>query len=225
MSDTSPATPETGADFAAVALLAGLQGVDASAQRLLKVITDPAIAADANMDGDTHAEVADEYEENFSGYTGFGYNDEVQTVADFLYNHYASDATVPDFLFGFECNADGEVGGYNVAIRIDAEDWQDRIALVEFHDIKHSTTNREASGLKAALAIAESLEGDYRSLLAKARRRGLLTAPANLVAIAANRLAACDATPPNVDVDVDTLASLRDVLAALIDAQGGTTTD
>lgn len=208
----TPTAPSPADDFAAVAVLAGLSGHNTRQIELLRIITNPA-HNNGNIDGQTHAEIYEAYED-FSGYMDYGHNDEVQTVADFLYSHYASVEGAPQFSFGFDCNAEGEIGGYLVSA--DCGEYPNRITLATWGDIKNSTYDREATGLKAALAIAEALDDKYQTQVAKARQRGLIGTTPDLIERATAALAAFDAVSAEDDIDVDTLAEVRDALADML---------
>lgn len=218
-STTQNATPaDTDADFAALALLAGLGGASSDDMRLLKIITNPDYSHGAR-EGETHLQIAEDYDENMGSYIGGDWEYEVEVVADFLYNHYAAQDDLPDFCFGFNSSASREIHSYDVSIRVG--DYPNSLTLSTGEDIKHSTVDREATGLASALAVATALDSCYQALVTKARKHGLLPAPAPVVANAAAALAALDATPEHNDIDVDTLAQVRESLIALLDAQGG----
>lgn len=205
-------------DFAALAMMAGLRGTDAHGIELLKIITNPE-HNHVGLEGETPMEIADTYEEGFGGYQGGDANWEVQTIADFLYAHYAAHADLPDFGFGLEANAEGEIGSYYVSATF-GTDWNSRVVLSGFHEIKHSTHDRDATGLAAALAIAAALDADYQSLLATGRKRGLMAADPDVVGSAVAALAALDTVPDGGSADIETLDAVRASLAALIAAQG-----
>jgi hypothetical protein len=206
---------ETNDGFEALALLAGLTGTTAEQMRLLKIITDPALA-NGSTEGETHLEIADYYEENYSGYPGSDFYYEMSTVADFLYSHYDSDPQAPDFTFGFISSSDGEIGGISVTARC-GTDWNNRLDLHDYIDTKHATYDRSATGLAAALAIAQALDATYQSLATKARKRGLLLADTDVLdqAQAAYYLAARNDT-----LGASQATQVAEALKALLDAQG-----
>lgn len=214
---TSPTTATSDDPFGPVALMAGLTGSNTRQIELLRIITDPALN-NGNIEGETPMEIADSYEETFSGYINYGHNGEVQMIADFLHNHYSGIDGAPQFSFGFDCDEEGSISGFLVSA--DIGEYPNRLTLATWGDIKNSTNDREATGLKAALAIAEALDDMYHAQVVKARRHGLLPADVSLVERAAAALDAYDAVPANEDLDVDTAIELHDCLVALLAAQG-----
>lgn len=121
-------------------------------------------------------------------------------------------------MFGFESTADGEIGGFNVALRIEAEDYRDRVTLVDFHDIKHSTEDREATGLKAALAIAQALDTAYRGLVERATRLGLFPQPNTSWALLDGEGVICETVHTPAQVGAFVTAMVADDLAYSVEA-------
>jgi hypothetical protein len=206
-----PAGVPTGGQFAAT------QRAEAD----VALSTDTPTSRQQRLDAilDNQAEAAGDDFDEFDGYGSYGGEDfryEVQQVADALYNHYAYRDDTPHFNFGFDSSSDGEVSGYMVTA-----DCGDGVTLAHWGDLKNATTDRSATGRDAARAITEALDGDYQRLVAKAREKGLYGEPAPAEgrpdADAARRaLAAWDATPEHEDIDVDTMAAVRDHLAAYV---------
>ena len=55
----------------------------------------------------------------------------------------------------------------------DDTDYPDRVTLSSFMDLKHSTTDRSATGRAAAYAIAEAFDDQFQTLAANGARLGL----------------------------------------------------
>lgn len=102
----------------------------------------------------------------FGPYDVFDFTAQVQTVADRLFNLHLERDVNGAFIFGFDCNADGEIGGGNVAVALPGE-WS--LYLTVYLDAKRWTDNREVTGRAQASAIASALMDCY----AVARRRAL----------------------------------------------------
>lgn len=201
--------------FEALALLAGLTGTTAEQMRLLKIITDPDLSNGA-AEGETPLEIADYYDENFDGYPGSDFHYELSTVADFLYTHYSADPLVPDFTCGFVSSSDGEIGGISVTASC-GTDWNNRLDLHDYMDVKHATYDRTATGLAAALAIAQALDATYQSLVTKARKRGLLNTDTDVLDQAQ---AAYSLAVRNETLDAAQVAQVAEALKTLLNAQG-----
>lgn len=98
------------------------------------------------------------------------------------------------FSFGFDSNAEGEIGGYTVGVFLKEHGGY----YIESHDAKHLNPDRggygfdgtdyyhysggekvrgkppEQSGLRRTIVIAETIDGDYRRTRAKAEQLGLI---------------------------------------------------
>lgn len=202
-------------------------------QRLLAIILNPTNDTAGFYDGDTPAEIAEEIEDSFGSFTGYDSYAQASQIADALHAHYNyrtpanPDGGAGDFTFGFECNSEGEISGYEIGIYLGHS--RGGIYLSKSQETKYlANGNRDATGLQAALGYAEVLDGDYQWLLGKARDLGLLppeTPQTNHTETgrpdpqaARQALAAYDATPEGEDIDADTLAAVRDALAAYIAA-------
>lgn len=122
---------------------------------------------------DIHCHIPADELDDFVGYEGFNFNSEVQQVADILFEHYSPNGPGNDtpFVFGFECNSEGEISSYTVGISLDSNFY-----LLANHDIKHATFDRSATGEAAAIQIGLSLENDYLQVLHQAKKSGLITA-------------------------------------------------
>lgn len=116
--------------------------------------------------------------EQFSGYYGFDAHYELSLVADVLYAASERELTARGeterrggFAFGFQSSYDGEITGATVSVYLGygADSY-----LTKFVDTKHLTTDRSATGVRAAIAYAEALDNTYRILLARARDNGVL---------------------------------------------------
>lgn len=113
-----------------------------------------------------------------------------QQIADALYNHYSVVRDNPnragDFSFGFDSGSDGEVGSYTIGCYLGYPNG----FLVDQGDPKHldpGFRKPEQSGLRNALEIAVRLDGEYKAVLDRARRLGLVPS---------------DATSPNYEPDL-----------------------
>jgi hypothetical protein len=215
-----PTPPNPDEEMTAALFLSALQGSTQRQLDMLRIITNPANNS-GNIDGETPDEIAASYEENFEGYMG-DHEHEVDIVSDFLYSHYSALSDMPDFLFGFDAGTDGIIGGFRVMVDLEQPGgWQDRLTLTSWGDIKNSTYDRDASGLAAALAIAEVLDDHYQALIAKARRRGLIPVNPDVVRDAQTALDAYNVSgATELDAsDPATVRAMRDALSALISAQ------
>lgn len=143
-------------------------------QRLLAVLLNP---------NSPHAYGAETVEDMLDEWASFGprgsafpwgedYADnyEVWTVANYLGDHYETDDTMPDFSFDFTCDSEGLVNGYTTAVYLGHSHGA---YLSQWHDAKY-LGRTPYSGLRGALYVAESLDGDWRRTVATARALRLI---------------------------------------------------
>lgn len=133
---------------------------------LLGILTDP-----ANYDGfATPADLRDHLR-TFHGHAGPGFLAEVEWVADRLSEHHATDQGDYPFVFGFDATASGGIGGGTVSIDVGG------LLLTRHVGIRNLTSNRAATGIGAALAVAEALAVAYADVRGQAEGFGLLADP------------------------------------------------
>ena len=137
------------------------EAVDAAETlRYKKLLTNP----------DLLSHIPEDELDDFVGYEGFEFESEAQRVADVLYEHYSEITDAAGFMFGFDCNSEREISGYQIGVVVDGGFY-----LAEYHDMKNATCDRAATGEAAAIALAQGLDGDYQHILEAARSRGLVS--------------------------------------------------
>lgn len=97
-------------------------------------------------------------------------------VADILRSHYAraaeNDESAADFLFDWIYDTEASIVGAHVGLYLRTH----RLMLTRWLDVKHTTTDRERSGMRAAIGYADALETAYQDVRAQAVELKLLPA-------------------------------------------------
>ena len=118
--------------------------------------------------GEEVADLDEDYAD-FDGYQGFSDLYEVEQIAERIHA-YTSESDC-QFLFGFDCNADGEIHGFMISASL-----KDGPTFASWMDRMNATSNREATELAAAYGIADALYGEFESLRTIALRHQRLVA-------------------------------------------------
>lgn len=164
---THPAHPE-GTKLSNV--ISHVLDLDPTQVRLLDILTTP--------DNDPYGrelsreQTMDLYDD-FGGANGDNLTAEVEAVGTRLFMHYAIQGPrrrEAELVFALTGSSQGDIFGYAIGIRLR----DTRLELVDTHDLKNATDDPQATGLRAAIAIAERLEGDYRQVVQKATKLGLI---------------------------------------------------
>lgn len=218
--DITPATTESildGIDLAAH----GLGDLSPARRDLLAALLNPAYAEDFS-EGTTPQEILTELED-FSAYMNQDRHD-LTNIAERLLNSYRDRVDMPECTFDIWTDSEGITEGVTIGVistpnPVEGSGWEAEFTIKGCYGIenKHTSTDRENGGVRAALGIAEALDQEYDALIARVRRHGLLDrVRLETVDQARRALAAYAAVPASEDVDVDTMAALVESLTAML---------
>jgi hypothetical protein len=107
----------------------------------------------------------------FEAYDGLSFEYQVQLVADRIFTIHQDRGVKGEFIFGFDCNSEGEISSGTVAIACTGEF---SMYLMHNIDLKHLTDNREATGWDQAAAIRDALMNGYEMVRALAVKKELI---------------------------------------------------